>query len=124
MSDTLSDSELAKHIDMAALNTLKDVMEGDFPLLLETFLEDSALRLDEIRKAVTSVDAEDLVRCAHSLKGACGNMGFFLLAEMCKEAEQMGRDARMETAEQLLQGIESEYAVVRIALAAELEKYH
>ena len=44
MSDTLSDSELAKHIDMAALNTLKDVMEGDFPLLLETFLEDSALR--------------------------------------------------------------------------------
>ena len=120
----IADDDLSKHIDMVALNELKDVMEEEFPILLETFIEDSQLRLEDMRKAVENAESDDLLRSAHSFKGSCGNIGAFHLSELCKQAEDMGRSAKLDQAKDLMLGIETEYACIREILENELRAAH
>lgn len=82
MSDQLPD------IDTAALDGLRELMEEDYPLLLETFLADATLRLTQLREALVSEDLEAFRQAAHSFKGSCGNMGALALEQACLSAEK------------------------------------
>ena len=73
------------HLDSAVLATLQDVMEGEYPALLDTFLTDSEERVRLLRQALHSDQSESLRRAAHSFKGSCSNMGATLLAELCQQ---------------------------------------
>ena len=82
MSDQLPD------VDPAALDALRELMEDDYPLLLETFLADAKLRLTQLREALVSEDLEAFRQAAHSFKGSCGNMGALALEQACLIAER------------------------------------
>jgi len=82
MSDQLPD------IDSAALEALRELMQEDYPLLLETFLTDAKLRLTQLREALVNDDLEAFRQAAHSFKGSCGNMGALALEQACLVAEQ------------------------------------
>lgn len=58
------------HLDSAVLATLQDVMEGEYPALLDTFLTDSEERVRLLRQALHSDQSESLRRAAHSFKVA------------------------------------------------------
>ena len=124
MSELNSNSDLSQHLDIAALDELKEVMEEEFGILLQTFIEDSDIRLEDMRRAIENSKSDELLKSAHSFKGSCGNIGAFQLSELCKQAEQMGRDVELGKAPDLFKGIESEYKIVRDALEAELKNCH
>ena len=98
------------HLDEAVLAALQDVMEDEYPILLDTFVADSEERLR-------------LLHVAHSFKGSCSNMGAVLLASLCKELEDAGRREALEPAPALIEQIEREFAIVRILFKSERQRY-
>jgi len=97
------------HVDPTALAALEDVMEDEYPLLLDTFLSDSQLRLNELHR---SHDVVELGHAAHSFKGSSSNMGAMRLAQLCSELEQYCRQGTPDGVDAYVQRIDSEFALV------------
>jgi HPt (histidine-containing phosphotransfer) domain-containing protein len=122
-------------VDFNVLSTLRDVMEAEYPALLEVFLSDSVDRVNEMTlllqdPAFTSSSNASLQRLglmAHSFKGSTGNMGATHLSELCLELEEQGRgivpadDARIRS---LVTRISEEFRIVREVFERELQLCH
>ncbi|WP_298190685.1 Hpt domain-containing protein [uncultured Pseudomonas sp.] len=111
------------HLDSTVLLALQDVMEDEYPVLLDTFLIDSEERLLVLRQAEQVADAQGLRLAAHSFKGSCSNMGALMLVGLCKQLEEAGRREQLEPAAELVEQIEREFAIVRILLKSERQRY-
>lgn len=118
------------HLDDNVLSTLRDVMEDEFPTLLEVFLKDSDERIDAFHQSLNPTDAAapaapDLLALglnAHSFKGSSSNMGAVHLADLCRQLEELARSPHPVATPDLLasiQAIESEYRLVRVLYEAE-----
>jgi HPt (histidine-containing phosphotransfer) domain-containing protein len=118
------------HLDDNVLSTLRDVMEDEFPTLLEVFLKDSDERIDAFHQSLNPADpaapaAPDLLALglnAHSFKGSSSNMGAVHLADLCRQLEELARSPHPVATPDLLasiQAIESEYRLVRGLYEAE-----
>ncbi|KPG90277.1 histidine kinase [Pseudomonas sp. RIT-PI-q] len=107
------------HLDRDVLNALQEVMEDEYPMLLDTFLADSEERLDLLRKAE---DAAQLMNTAHSFKGSSSNMGAVRLAELCHELEQLAKGRKLSDIESLVGEIDREFALVRPLYEAERQR--
>ncbi len=111
------------HIDSAVLAALQDVMEDEYPVLLDTFLVDSEERLLLLRQAQQEADAQNLRLAAHSFKGSCSNMGANMLAGLCKQLEEVGQREQLDLAAELIEQVEREFAIVRILFKSERQRY-
>ncbi|WP_369601744.1 Hpt domain-containing protein [Hahella sp. SMD15-11] len=107
------------HVDSGALAELREVMEEEFDILIDTFLDDSVDRMQQIREALASGDPVAYSRACHSFKGSATNMGLPRLAALCREGEEDGRAGKMERAAMITDAIEDELAAVRQELAAQ-----
>ncbi len=114
---------MADHLDIAVLQALQQVMEAEYPQLLDTFLSDSEERLRLLQVACGSGEAERLRQAAHSFKGSCSNMGATLLAERCHDLEALAQSGELEEASALIEQIEREFAIVRILYRAERQRF-
>ncbi|WP_439859051.1 Hpt domain-containing protein [Pseudomonas sp. MBLB4136] len=111
------------HLDSAVQAVLQDVMEAEYPVLLDTFLTDSEERLRLLHKAERAADAQALRQAAHSFKGSCSNMGAPLLAGLCRQLEEAARREQLSQTAELIEQIEREFAIVRILFRAERQRY-
>mgnify|MGYP002757328029 CR=1 FL=1 len=111
MSDT--------HVDRKVLSDLQEVMEDEYIKLLETFLEDSEMRLNRLCRAR---DVDDLGREAHSFKGSASNMGAHRLAELCRQVEERVSQRLPFGIEPLIGQICREYKEVRQVFRDECER--
>ena len=100
------------HVDEETLNMLKEVMEDGFATLLETFIDDSKIRIVALRQAFGAGDAEEVRRAAHSLKGSSSNLGANQLVALCLHVENSGRDGNLDGLEEEIIKIEQEYQTV------------
>jgi HPt (histidine-containing phosphotransfer) domain-containing protein len=107
------------HLDRDVLIALQEVMEEEYPMLLDTFLADSDARMKQLHKAR---DAETLGATAHSFKGSCSNMGAICLAQLCNELEQRSKQKSLEGIEQLVEEIDREFAIIRPLYEAERQR--
>lgn len=113
-------SENMEHLDFSALAELKEVMEEEFDILLETFLHDSTERIIQIKSAASARDAESLSRAAHSFKGSCTNIGVPVLAQLCMDAEVKGKKDDLQGIDELVTEIEREFSSVAELLKEQL----
>jgi CheY-like chemotaxis protein/HPt (histidine-containing phosphotransfer) domain-containing protein len=77
-------------------------VEGDRSLLAELvaiFLEESPLRLAEIRRCLASGDAKGVERAAHTLRGSVGSLGARAAAQAALALEIKGRDGALAGAD-------------------------
>lgn len=114
---------MVDHLDNRVLATLQEVMEAEYPVLLDTFLVDSEERLRLLLAACLRGEAELLRQTAHSFKGSCSNMGAALLAELCRELEEIARREQLDEAPLLIERIAREFAIVRILYRSERQRY-
>ena len=113
-------SEIRPAVDPAALDRMLELVGGDiefFDELVDTFLEDAVTQLEAMRLA-SSVDAESLVRPAHSMKTNCANMGATALAQLCRDLEGAARAGDLNGATERVAAAEQEFAAVRTELLA------
>jgi len=98
-------------------------MEDEYPVLLDTFVTDSEERLRLLQNAQQEQDAQAMRRAAHSFKGSCSNMGAKALAESCRDLEELARRGELAESAQLVSRIEREFAIVRILLKSERQRF-
>jgi HPt (histidine-containing phosphotransfer) domain-containing protein len=108
-----------KHLDPDVLSALREVMEDEYPALVDTFLADSAERLHVLTHAVGAVQ---LLEAAHSFKGSSSNMGAIRLAELCHDLEQRAKEHNLSGIEALVAEIACEFARVRPLYEAERQR--
>lgn len=103
-------------IDSETIVMLKDVMGEDFQELIDTFLNDSRMRIPLLHEQLASGDIESLRQTAHSLKGSSGNLGATALSELCFQVEKQAKQQQTEGLNTVLEQIESEFHRVVEAL--------
>jgi HPt (histidine-containing phosphotransfer) domain-containing protein len=107
-------------IDEQMWAELKDIMEEDFGLLLETFLSDAEERLVCLGEAIDVMDAAALRESAHSFKGSCGNIGAMRLSSMASSLEQQVASIDWAVAKTSLVEMQREYLQVQQFIQQEL----
>lgn len=108
------------HLDPQVLSGLQEVMEGEYPKLLDTFLDDSQKRVEALRKSRD--DAKALGRIAHSFKGSSGNLGAVRLAQLCERLETESVEAAADLGA-LVDQIDREFTVVRSMYELERQRF-
>jgi signal transduction histidine kinase/ligand-binding sensor domain-containing protein/CheY-like chemotaxis protein/HPt (histidine-containing phosphotransfer) domain-containing protein len=88
--------------------------------VVDGFLKETPGRLERMRRALVSGDAEELAFIAHSLKGSSGQLGALRVAALSGELEGRGRNDELDGASGLLAEIEQEAA--RVALLLDSQK--
>ena len=106
------------HMDPKVVNALRDVMEGGFADLLDTFLTDSEERLGQLHNIR---EAGDLTLVAHSFKGS-SNMGAIRLAHLCGLLEERAQKRQLADIQELVIKIDDEYQMVRRLYRAERQR--
>jgi len=109
------------HLDPEVLSGLQEVMEGEYPKLLDTFLDDSQKRVEALRKARD--DAKALGRIAHSFKGSSGNLGAMRLAQLCQRLEVESVGAGVGDLGALVDQIDREFALVKPLYETERQRF-
>lgn len=110
------DQASVTHLDREILQTLQEVMEGQFPELINTFLNDSEERIRSLQKALATRDQEAVRRQAHSFKGSCNNLGAVRLAAFCQVMEEGGREGKLDGLENELVNIQQEFSQLKSIL--------
>ena len=108
------------HLDPEVLSGLQDVMESEYPKLLDTFLDDSQKRVEALRKA--GDDAKALGRIAHSFKGSSGNLGAVRLAQLCQRLEVESVESNADLGA-LVDLIDHEFALVKPLYESERQRF-
>jgi histidine phosphotransfer protein HptB len=106
------------HLDRDTLNSLKQVMEDDFGLLISTFVQDSQDRIQKLRMIIETNDADLIRRTAHSFKGSSSNIGAPHLSALCAALEKKALVNNFDGLAQDLREIEEEFARVNILLGS------
>ena len=96
--------------------------EGFLAKLAQSFSEDVPSQLEAMRKAVEGDDASAVEHIAHTLKGACANMGALRMVTTCAELEDAGRSGDFSRAPVLTEQLEAQFGRVRPALEAQTER--
>lgn len=93
-----TETAMSSHVDHGVLVSLQEIMEENYSMLLDTFLQDSTRRLEQLRAAAAdspaNADLAGVSQAAHSFKGSSSNMGALKLAALCSELEQCASKAR------------------------------
>ena len=97
-----------------------DRLAGDEEALAEIvhlFWSISAERMGQLHNAAGQRDGDQLMRVAHSLKGALGNLSAKRAAATAKELEQFAREAEFAKADEALEQLVRELDVLRVAMS-------
>lgn len=116
---------MSKHLDSSVLSTLQDVMEDEYPTLLDVFIKDSEQRVAQLRQVfdAPAPDLQALSLNAHSFKGSSSNMGALQLSDLCRRLEEQARREQPDGLEELIEQISREYLTVRRLFAAERQMF-
>lgn len=102
----------ADHVDVEALAELKDIMEDDFDILIDTFVSDSEAKIDSLSAIIAADDAEELRKVAHSLKGSSSNVCAAQFSELARQLEHMGKEGTTDGAAAVFDQLKTEFASV------------
>ena len=101
------------HLDMEQLNELKEVLEDEFQVLINTYLIDAQLRLKLIEEGLDIKNYEQVRLAAHSLKGASANIGALILAQLCEQLEHDCKKLEYQNLKDVCLKITKEIQLVR-----------
>ena len=108
-------------LDLEVLQELLSMLGGDFSSLAEiidSFLEDAPLLLDELQQYVADSDAPGIRRIAHSLKANGADFGAHTFSDLCAKVEELASEGALDDVPELVAQILDEYKKVEAALAA------
>ncbi len=99
-------------IDQNTLDELIEIMGDDMSMLIDSYVEDTRLKLEQLAEFDIKTQQQAIFRLAHSLKGASRNVGVAAFADACEQIENLAR------AEQLTQKQFDQIELVQLFEAA------
>ena len=104
---------MPESINMTTIEELKDLMEEDFPILIETFIMDCDKRLIDLNAAISNANAKDIRDLAHGFKGSSSNLGAEKLSDISHVIESMGRTEQIADVSTPFAELNAEYEIVK-----------
>lgn len=102
----------ADHVDIDSLAELKDIMEDEFDILIDTFVADSEAKIASIEGIIAAADAEELRKVAHSIKGSSSNVCAAQFSEFARQLEHMGKEGTTDGAAEVFASLKQEFTAV------------
>ena len=102
----------ADHVDVEALGELKDIMEDEFDILIDTFISDSEAKIATLADVIAAADAEELRKVDHSLKGSSSNVCAAQFSEFARQLEFMGKEGTTDGAAAVYENLKEEFSHV------------
>jgi CheY-like chemotaxis protein len=116
-------TEAERIIDAKVLDSIRKLGGSQGQMILQGIIQDylntAPLLLEEIQKAITARDANQLRQSTHSLGSSSANLGAVNFAKQCKVLENLARAEDLSLAKEQGQGLVTEYEKVKIALQSE-----
>ncbi|HET7030332.1 MAG TPA: Hpt domain-containing protein [Candidatus Limnocylindrales bacterium] len=112
-------------IDQAAFDRLVEMTGGELEFvdeLVDTYLEDGAQIVEQLRDAAARGSIAELVRPVHSLKSSSLNVGALRLGEQCRSLEEAARNGAVPQAAEWAERIASGFDDARRELLADRER--
>jgi HPt (histidine-containing phosphotransfer) domain-containing protein len=110
-------------IDLNILAGFREMeVEGETSILgklIDVFVENTPRVIEDARGALRIGMSPQLERAAHTLKGSCSNFGAERMRGACERLEAVARSGNLEEADGLIDSMESEFELVRLALERE-----
>ena len=69
----------------------RDLMSARFPIMVQYFLEDTQMYLEEIEKGVKKKDAKLAISPAHTIKSSAKQLGVERVSDIAKSIEELCR---------------------------------
>jgi HPt (histidine-containing phosphotransfer) domain-containing protein len=109
-------------IDPEAIENLRSLNPDDDDAFLRDiigiFLEDTPLRIAELKQCLQAFDQPKFTRAAHSIKGSSSNLGAIKVRVLAEQLEHHSRNSGLAGIDPLLASMDVEFAIAK----AELEK--
>jgi len=123
VSQSPSNASPTPALDRQVLQGLREIAGDDFEGLIaeviDSYLEDSPPRVQNIHRAIADGDGKGLEESAHALKSSSSTVGAMGLAQLCAELETWGETGNLEPASTLISQFDAEYERVIAALQQE-----
>jgi HPt (histidine-containing phosphotransfer) domain-containing protein len=106
-------------LDQVAFDDLFESIGGDAEFLAElidSYLADAPVQIEELRTAIAADDAVAAVRPAHTLKSASASLAALGLAEHCRRLERSATAGSLDGAAETVESISAEFERVADAL--------
>ena len=104
-------------IDPATFAELQETAGAEFVReLVDTFLVEAPLMLDDLKSALAAGDADRFRRAAHSIKSNSNTFGALTLGAMARELELSGIDQALAAGPVPIDALVAEYARAAAAL--------
>ncbi len=114
------EAEQGPLIDEATIEALRELGGEDDPGLLieliELFVDDATVRMDELCRAFDAGDLDAVRSCAHALKSASANVSALTLSTLCKEIESSAMDQATDSVAPLVSSGRTTFEQVKTAL--------
>jgi CheY-like chemotaxis protein len=119
----LATNPLAVTLDLAALRPIQELeglgRSGLFDEMLELFRQEGSTRLEALRSALASGDADRVYRLAHAMKGEAMAWGATDLIAVSRSIEEQARDGRLSGLAGLLDQLARLFEATLAALDAQ-----
>jgi len=103
-------------LDAKVLSELREIMQGDYLALLQTYLHNAPQLIEQARKAITQEDVAAMVIPLHSLKSSSANVGALQLSALAREGERLARGEDLAAAVAVFPAIEAAFSSAEAAL--------
>jgi len=100
------------HIDTETVEELRELMEEDFDILIQTYLRDSSVRMEELKALLDGDDSDKARNVAHILKGSSSNIGAPDISAIAAKMEDSAKNGDMDTFKSLYPEAEAQYQEV------------
>ena len=109
-------------INASVLDELREVLGGEVDKIIAVYLEDAPRLIAQLERAAVGNDPIALRVAAHTLKSSSANVGATTLADAARDLEHGARDGTLTQPATAVARIVGEFAQVRAALQAQLDK--
>ena len=104
-------------VDGDTFNDLKNTMGADFVLeIIDTYNEETAALIEQLRAALAAQDAATFRRCAHSIKSSSASLGALAFSQEARELELLGKEGDLSEAGPKVERLGADFSFVRRAL--------
>ena len=109
-------------LDSSTIDELYEIAGNETIDIIELFLKDAPESIASLQTGVAETDAETIRESAHKLKSSSANVGAKALSSAASVIETVARNNTLDSAENLVGIVVSEFARVRFALRLQIER--
>jgi HPt (histidine-containing phosphotransfer) domain-containing protein len=86
--------------------------EDEYLELIELFVDTGRADFEKIESGLASNDADQVMRSAHTIKGAAGNLGLIEISDASKVIEQSAGNNTLEGLEQAMSDLRTHFDAI------------